>query len=276
MRSLSTAIAVSVAFLALLSTEAAALSTTKNAGQQKLTTRNAPTEPVTIVFARKTEKAAVGTLTLLVKSPVAGRLRLRFIMTKTGGFAETDRTRRSSPTGERPVVYEKDGRLRILQGQTRLLRIRFAIAPDAQPDIADGILVIRLTPAKPAKAAPAPIIIATKGQRGTSPAAGTVAPQPSTPSLIVTSVVPFGHWWLWGEHQRVFIPARVDEAVHRKYVVILGSDSGGLLRATLKPTGKEASSNGLTQTKVIVDQVGRSGKYTGDVVLGPQQPRSSQ
>jgi hypothetical protein len=215
------------------------------------------------------DTAAVGNLTLLVKSPDAGTLRLRFIATKTGAFADTDRADRSSPPLERPVVFEKNGKLRILKGQTRLLQIRFAISPAAQADLLDGLLIIRLAPSKPAKASPNSLVIATKGERQTAPSGGAVSPQPPAPSLVVTSVFPFTHRVLFGEHQSVLLPAKVDEVSRRNYVVFLGSDSAGRLRVIVRRSDKEGSSNGLTPAKLVVDKVGRVGKYTGDVVLGP-------
>jgi hypothetical protein len=230
---------------------------------------NGPTEPVTIVLAQVSEQAAVGTLTLLVRSPVAGTLNLRFVVTKTGDFADTKPANGDSPPPERPVVFEKDDKLKILKSQTRLLRIRFAIAPEAQADLVDGLLIIRLDPSKPGARVPARLVIATKGQRGTSPTGGAVSPQSPTPALIVTSWFPFTHRLLFGEHQSVLLPPKADEVPTRKYVVFLGSESAGRLRLTLERSDKEGSSNGMTPAKLVVDKVGRVGKYTGDVVLGP-------
>jgi hypothetical protein len=268
---LSTKLAVPLAALALLSTGAAAVAATpakKSSEPAKLTLISPSAQPATINVAQVSDTAAAGRLTLLVKSSAAGKLGLRFIVAKTGAVADTERADRTSPPLERPVVFEKAGNLKMLKDQTRLVRIQFVIAPEAQADLLDGVLIIRLTNSKPTKASR--IVIATKGQRDTAAAGGAVSPQPLNPSLIVTSWAPFGHWWVFGEHQTVLIPAKVDEVVNRKYVVILGSDSGGLLRATLKRDGSEASSNGLTPTKLVVDHVGRAGsKYTGDVVLGP-------
>jgi hypothetical protein len=112
-------------------------------------------------------------------------------------------------------------------------------------------------------------VISTKGQRGTSPAGGAVSPQSPTPSLIVTSWFPLKHSKLFGEHQSVLLPPKLEEVTARKYVVFLGSESAGRLRLTLQRSDKEGSSNGLTPAKLVVDKVGGVGKYTGDVVLGP-------
>jgi hypothetical protein len=234
----------------------------------KLTLVHAPTEPATITFVGSTRTARLGALTLFVNSPVRGKLKLAFIVTKTGTFASVDRTDRKEPRGNLPVVYEETNNLAIGAKQTRLLQIRFAVAPDDPLDITDGLLVIKLVPTKPARVAL--VTLVTKGQLETAPARGSETPQPTSSSMVVTSVVPFGHWWLWGEHQQVLLPAKRDEAVGRKYVVFLGSDSGGRLRATLRvKRDDEGTSNEMTPARIVVDHVGRVDKYSGNLVLGP-------
>jgi hypothetical protein len=236
----------------------------------KLTLVAAPTGPVTIALAQTNDHARVGSLTLLVMndSPVKGRLRIRYFVAKTGVYSDLVIGQPDQPPSDRPAIYDQTPQLTIGAHQTRLVQLRFAVASAAPPDFVDGLLMVTLKPARAAKVQP--ITLQTRGQFETGASSASEAPQPPSVAMVVTSALPFGHWWLWGEHQRVLIPAKRDEAVDRKQVVVIGSQSGGLLRAILNVKAKdEASSNGLTPANIVVDHVGRSDKYSGDLALGP-------
>jgi hypothetical protein len=248
-------------------TKRPASTTTKAPLTGKLTILAAPTQPVPIFLARTGARARVGSLNLLVTndSPVKGELRVRFFVSKTGDYSDLAAQRPDQLPGDRPAIYLPTTSRAIGVRQTRLLQLRFATSLDAPNDVADGLLVVTLEPAR--RATVTPITLRTYGQYDTGAPA---SPMPKTVSMVTTSALPFGHWWLWGEHQRVLIPAKRDETADRTQVAVLGSDSGGLLRATLKVRAKdEGTSNGMTRAGIVVDHVGRSAKYSGDVVLGP-------
>ncbi len=233
----------------------------------KLITVAAPTEPVPISLARTSAEARVGSLNLLVKndSPVKGELRVRFFVSKTGDYSDLVARPPDQLPSDRPAIYMPTTSRAIGVRQTRLLQLRFATSLDAPSDVVDGLLVVSLEPAQPASVTP--ITLRTHGQYNTGAPA---SPMPKSVSMVTTSALPFGHWWLWGEHQSVIIPAKRDETVDRAQVAVLGSDSGGLLRATLNVRAKdEGTSNGMTPAGIVVDHVGRSDKYSGEVVLGP-------
>jgi hypothetical protein len=225
--------------------------------------------PVTIVLV-SSKRARVGMLTLLVKneSSAKGRLRLRFFVEKTGVYSDLVGSRLDRPPRDRPAFYNEKDNMAIASQQTRLLQLRFAVSPDAEATVLNGLLVLTLKPEKRAKVAR--VTVQTLGQFATGAPTGTEPAQPTSPSMVVTSLLPFGHWVLWGEHQEVRIPAKTDESIDRKQVAILGSDSAGLLRATLTARNSdEGKSDGLTPARIVVDQVGRSDKYSGNLFVGP-------
>jgi hypothetical protein len=232
-----------------------------------LTILATPTEPVPITLARTSDEARVGSLNLLVKndSPVKGELRVRFFVSKTGDYSDLAARQPGQLPSDRPAIYMPTTSRAIGVRQTRLLQLQFATSLDAPSEVVDGLLVVTVRPAR--RASVTPITLRTHGQYDTG---APDSPMPKNVSMVTTSALPFGHWWLWGEHQRVLIPAKRDEAVDRTQVAVLGSDSGGLLRATLTVRAKdEGTSNGMTPAEVVVDHVGRSEKYSGEIVLGP-------
>jgi len=271
------------AVISLAVVASAVASTASAAATPTLTVVNQLPKPLVLTLTDTSKDERAAPLILLIQNPTKfdGELRVRFIVNKTGRIATVSTQTRSPAPTDRPLIFNIGGNLAIGKKQTRLVQLRFTIPRNADPSILDGVLVIKLasTAAKAPKTAKAlktakeslgALVLQTHVGVDTGPDPGTEAPQPPSPALQVTSYWPFKHSNVYGEHQTVLLAPKRDEALGRKQVVILGSSSAGLLRVTLTTRpGDEAHVNGMTKGTIKVDHVGRTGTYSGDIVLGP-------
>jgi hypothetical protein len=225
-------------------------------------------EPAPLVLVNAPGDERTAKLALLVRnaSKRSGSLGVRFFVAKSGAFSDLRQTRQQ-PVADRPVLSAETKSLTITRGQTRLLQLDFTVPKKADPSVLDGVLVITLGH----YSGVTPLVVRTRGVVGTRAARGMEVPEPPKPALIVTSLVPFWHGLIWGEHQHVEIPAKPGELLGRHQTFLLGSDSGGLLRLTLSSQpDMEGAQDGLTSATLRVSKVGRSGTYDGDLALGPR------
>jgi len=237
----------------------------ESSGQLSLV--NKVDEPVPLELGNAPGDERTATLALLVRnaSKRSGSLGVRFFVAKSGAFSDL-RQRQQQPVADRPVLSTETKSLTITRGQTRLLQLAFTVPKKADASVLDGVLVITLGH----YSGVTPLVVRTQGVVGTEAARNIEAPEPPKPALIVTSLVPFWHGLIWGEHQHVEIPAKPGELLGRHQTFLLGSDSGGLLRLTLNTQPNlEGAQDGLTSAKLRVSKVGRSGTYDGDLPLGP-------
>jgi hypothetical protein len=236
-----------------------------------LTLVNELPKPVVLTLTGPAKGERSAPLNLVIRNPsnFSGELRLRFVARRTGRIATVTKQSPSPAPTDHPLLLNVGGSLAIGKHQTRLVQLRFTIPRNADPSLLDGVLVINLASKEP-KTKLAALVLQTKAGSDTGPEPGSEAPQPVSPALQVTSYFPFKRSNVFGEHQTVLLPPKREELLGREYVIILGSNSGGLLRVTLSTKlGEEASVNGMTRGSIKVDHVGRTGTYSGDLVLGP-------